>query len=390
MGPVGPHEGGIRFQPVLIGSDEGLEVLGGHDGLALLLEELPQVFGLDTVDGLVVAVWQGVQLLTTAQKLCHPGLGAQRTGGLQVDIMRMEGKATRDIVRTRVGPLVAIGGVVDGQHLDDLHARRHGPVDQAAQVAKVTHSIAVLRTQREHRHGDPRQPPRLLAKAQLAAVEHQHLTVGKLITQHPVIAFLPLQQGMGRGVDHHIFILDGHQPAHGVDREHPLVLSDILHQLVAAGVPRADGRMTATDCHGLTGLQLGCRDTEDDGTAEQRQADRLHLLITAAMDRRQIGIAVQVVRQRAVAPLVGEDIVLRGVEVVDAGHHVPLLPEHQPVAILHLIVVDDVRHRVLAAHQRRSLQRPLLAILGLHQQVLVPDGAVLTMKIEHNMQALTP
>ena len=43
--------------------------------MALFLEQHLQVFGLHTVHSLVVAIRQGVQLLTTTQELGHLSLG---------------------------------------------------------------------------------------------------------------------------------------------------------------------------------------------------------------------------------------------------------------------------------------------------------------------------
>ena len=94
--------------------------------------------------------------------------------------------------------------------------------------------------------------------------------------------------------------------------------------------------------------------------------------------------------QRTVAPLVREDIILRGIKTIDAGHHVPLLAEHLPVGILYLIAVLDMRQRMLTTHQRRCFERPQFTILRLHQQILVAHRTILTVEINADMQAFAP
>ena len=100
--------------------------------------------------------------------------------------------------------------------------------------------------------------------------------------------------------------------------------------------------MTATDSHRMAGFDLRCRDAENNGAAEQGQAKCLDNFVTTTMNRRQIGIAIEMKRQRTLTPLVRKDIVLRGIEEVNTGHQLPLLPQHVTMFILHLIVIDDM------------------------------------------------
>ena len=58
--------------------------------------------------------------------------------------------------------------------------------------------------------------------------------------------------------------------------------------------------------------------------------------------------------------------------------------------IFHLIAVLDVRQRVLTTHQRRCFERPQFTFLRLHQQVLMAHRAVLTVKINADMQTFAP
>ena len=224
----------------------------------------------------------------------------------------------------------------------------------------------------------------------MTAMQHQHLSVLDLGSYHAVVALLPLQQLVALLVDDHIFIFYRQQPSLGIDREHPLVPAGILHLQIAAGTPRADGRMTATDRHHLSRLQLGGRHTEDEGASEQRLLQHAHLFVTPAVDGGEIGIGIQVQGQGTVAPLVGEQIILGSIEGIDTGHHVPLAAQHPALSVGHRVAIDHVRQGVLPAHQCCRLQRPQLAILRLHQQILMAHHAVPAMEIDIHMQALAP
>ena len=221
----------------------------------------------------------------------------------------MQGVDTHDVIRIGVVPLVVGGGVVDRQRLNHLHATSHRPIDQPAQVAKVAHTVAVLTAQREHGDGDARHTPRLFAEPEGRSILHHHLSVGHIAVHHAVVAFLPGHDAVGLTVHHHIFIFHRHQPSQGIHRQHPFVLSGILQRQVVGGIPGAYRRMAATDGHLLALLQLRSRHAEDDGTAEQRQHHRLHLLAIPSVYGGQIGIAVEMVRQRTVAPNVGKTVV---------------------------------------------------------------------------------
>ena len=381
---------GIGLEPEFVGSNERLALLRGQHTLTLLGKELAQIFVLDASHSLVVAIGQGIELLAATLILHHALTRAQGAGSLEVDIMGMEGKGTDNIIRIGVVPAAIGGGIVDGKGLDERHARLDRPVDHAAQIAKVADSIAVLAAQREHGNDHAGSAPRLLAETQMTAVQHQHLPVDTLDGYGAIVALFPCQQFMALGVDHHKLIFYGHHPPLGIDREHPFVHAGIVHLQIAAGAPRANGRMGATDGYTLTGLELGSRHTEDDGPAEQGQAECLDLLVARSMHGGEIGIGIEMERQGTVAPLVGEEIILGGIEMIDAGHHVPLAAEHLLVSILDLIAIDNMRQRMLAAHQGCRLQCPLLAILGLHQQILMAHGAVLTVEMDADMQTFAP
>ena len=286
--------------------------------------------------------------------------------------------------------MVVRRGVVDGQQLDDFHTRCHCPVYKALEVAKVAHTIAVLTAQGKDRHTDTCQSPRGFAEAQGFAIEHQHLSVSEFLGDNTVITLFPRHERMCCSVHHHIFIFYRHQPPQGIDRQHPLAIAHIVHQLVARRVPRANGRMTATDGNSLTFLQLGCRDAEEHRTTEQGHTGSLHLLATRCMLGGAVGIAIEMVRQRAIAPLVWKDVVLRGIKEIDSGHHIPLLAQHLAIGILHLIAIADVRQRMVTTDQCCRLQRPQLSVFGQHDEVLLSLRAILAMVADDYMHAFTP
>ncbi len=329
--------------------------------------------------------------------------------------MRMQGKHADDVVRIGVVPAAVSSRIVDGQQLDDLHARGNSPVDEATQVAEIAHAVGMLAAQRKHGNGHTGSPPRLFGQPQVTAVEHQHLAIGNLVageclltvgyrlltdSQRPVahrdgavVAFLPGHEFMGLTVYHHIFIFYRQQPPLRIDAQHPFAVAGILHRQVTAGVPRADGRMRTADGYLLTGRQLGSRHAEDDGTAKdgQRQhAERFTFNVQRKTLCDAIGRRIEMHGQRTVAPPVGKHIVVRGIKVVDAGHHVPLAAQHLSVGILHLIAVTDVRQLPLTAQECCRLERPQVAVVGLHQQILMAHAAVSTMEVNADMEAFAP
>ena len=210
------------------------------------------------------------------------------------------------------------------------------------------------------------------------------------ITYYPVLTFLPTDEGMRLVVHHDVFVFQWECHTKSIHRQHPFLLAGILHPQIARRVPTADGGMAAADGYRLTGQQLRGGDAEGDGAAEQRQADGLHMLVRPTMNRRQVGVGIEMGGQRQVAPLVGEDIVLRRIEMIDTGHQVPFATDNLAVGILHLIDIDDVRQRMLARLQDGRLQRPQLTVVGLHHEMMLLHRAVLTAAFHTDIQAFAP
>ena len=96
------------------------------------------------------------------------------------------------------------------------------------------------------------------------------------------------------------------------------------------------------------------------------------------------------IRQWTITPLVWEDIVLRGIKIVNSGHHIPLLSQHLSISILHLIAIADVRQRMMPADKRCRFQCPKLSILCQHNEVLLSLCTILTMIADDYMHAFTP
>ena len=134
----------IGLQPVVVVGHEGLEIGCLRDLLTLLLIQCRQVFVLHAVYGLVVAVRQCVELLTTTHELGHRRLRTQGTCGLQVHIVRMESAGADNVVGVGIVPVAVGRGVVDGQQLNDFHARRRGPVHQASQITEIADAIRLF------------------------------------------------------------------------------------------------------------------------------------------------------------------------------------------------------------------------------------------------------
>ena len=85
-------EVGVGREPVGVGGSEGLELLGAHDGLAILAEEQAQVVQLGGIDALVVHLRQGIEFLPQRLEALAVGLLAQQGQLAQVDILWVERK----------------------------------------------------------------------------------------------------------------------------------------------------------------------------------------------------------------------------------------------------------------------------------------------------------
>ena len=174
--------------------------------------------------------------------------------------MWMQGKHADDIIRIRVVPTTIRRSVIDGQQLNELHARSHSPVHKTLEVAKIAHAVGVLATQREHRNGHTSCPPRFFGQPQMTTIKHQHLSVRNLVCisidridgHKAVFALFPSYQFVGLTIHHHIFIFYRHEPTLGIDRQHPLAITRILHRQIATGVPRPDSGVRTTDSHQLS------------------------------------------------------------------------------------------------------------------------------------------
>ena len=291
------------------------------------------------MDSLVVALRQGVQLALLTAIGRHLRLALQLAQLFQVHVMRMQGEARRDVIGIGVVPASVGRGVVDGQQLDNLHTRRHRPVDHPSQVAEVAHAVGMLAAEREHGDDHTSGPPRLLLQVQQVAIEHAHLAVGNLFREQTVVALLPCYEFMRLLVYHNILILYGQADSIHIDRQEPVLLSDILHRQITDGTPAAHHRMAAQDGQRLAFLQLWSRNAEECCLTIERHATGLSGLAMLRVFRGQIGIGIEVGAQGHIPPLVVEHIVLGRVKPVSTRHLRPLAAQHPPVAIFHLVSV---------------------------------------------------
>ena len=74
--------------------------------------------------------------------------------------------------------------------------------------------------------------------------------------------------------------------------------------------------------------------------------------------------------QGNVAPTIGHDIVLRGVEIIASGHPVPFTPQRFAVLVFYEVCVFEVVYIPVAAFHYGGLQRPERSVQGLHDKVI--------------------
>ena len=309
----------------------------------------------------------------------------------------MEGKGRDDVIGIGIAPGMRHRGIIDGQNLNDLHTCGLSPVYQTAQVSEVAHAKGVFTAQREDRHHHASRPPHALLHPEATTVDDQHRAVGHhcLVWRQEavggaVVAFLPGHEGIRCIIDYHIFIFEGQKHGIDIDREHPVVLAHILHPQESGSIPVAQGRMAAQDGQRLALLQLWSRHTEEDGLAIERHPKHLVLFTAGQAHRRGVGTAVEMILQGNVTPLVRQDITLRRVEMIGTGHTPPFAAQDIALAVFHLIKIGEGSDGVLSRLNSRSLQCPEEAVVGRHQQIRVPDGAVEAPVGDDHVQALAP
>ena len=195
---------------------------------------------------------------------------------------------------------------------------------------------------------------------------------------------------MGLAVDNDVLVFYGQTDSIHIDRQEPVLLSDILHRQITDGTPAAHHRMAAQDGQRLAFLQLWSRNAEECCLTIERHATGLSGLAMLRVFRGQIGISIEMGAQGHVAPLVVEHIVLGRVKPVNTRHLRPLAAQHPPVAIFHLISVRNRADGVLPTFYNSRFLRPVHTVLRLHQQIGRSDGSVLTVEVEHDMHRLAP
>ena len=135
--------------------------------------------------------------------------------------MGMKCKGRNDVIGIRVAPRVGHCRIIDGQDLDDLHARGHGPVDQTAQVAEVAHPVRVLTAEREdgYHHSGSTPHPLLYTKSTTMnnkdrTIRNHRLVWRQQALSSAIVALLPSHKRIRLIINDDIFIFNGHK--HGI------------------------------------------------------------------------------------------------------------------------------------------------------------------------------
>ena len=200
------EELGIGLQPLAVLLKERLVLLGGEEGILVLLEERLEEDGLGVIDVLVIGDLEGVEL----RLLCLVFLLLRRrqaTHLLDIDIYRMEREDGNSVVRITVEVIMTERGIVDRQGLDHLLARSRSPVCHLLEVLELTDTEALLRTEREDRNSYAGTFPSRLRAAETTVVladNHTLLDAPDLAVLTPLHIYLRA----GLEVINEVFILD--------------------------------------------------------------------------------------------------------------------------------------------------------------------------------------
>ena len=184
----------------------------------------------------------------------HLRFALQTTESLQIQIMRMKGKGRHNIIGIGIAPGMRCRSIIDRQYLDHFHPRQYSPVDQPPEIAEVADAIRTVAPKGEYRHHDTGGTPGLFLDAKVLAIGHQDCPIrnsGDIRWQQPVggavVTLLPCHEGVRGIIDDHIFIFQWQKDGIDIDRQHPIVLSQVFHPQIAGSIPVAQRRMTADD-----------------------------------------------------------------------------------------------------------------------------------------------
>ena len=197
---------GVWLQPLAVLRKESLILLGGEEGILVLLEERLEEDGLGVIDVLVISDLEGVELrlLRFVFLLLRRRQAAHL---LDIDIYRMEREDGNGIVRITVEVIMTERGIVDRQGLNHLLARSRSPVCHLLEILKLTNTEPFFRTKREDRNGYAGTFPSRLRAAETTVVladDHTLLDAPDLAVLTPLHIYLRT----GLEVINDIFILD--------------------------------------------------------------------------------------------------------------------------------------------------------------------------------------
>jgi hypothetical protein len=102
------------------------------------------------------------------------------------------------------------------------------------------------------------------------------------------------------------------------------------------------------------------------------------------------GTGIKMVLKRNIPPQIGEDVVLRSIKGIRAGHLRPFPTDNLPVTILYLIEIGKRGYGMLVGRKGCCLQGPVGAIVGDHQQITALDSTVSTDEMNDHMKVFPP
>ena len=335
----------IGHEPVFLFLKE-LFVLGGTHGLGSFLgEEQLQILCLGIVYAFVVNLRQSVQFLPKNFKFSRLFRILQCRQGRKVGILRMESEDTDAGIGIAVGPCMGIGGIIDGQYLQQsLTATRH-PVHHLLQVTKVTHTETRLAAQGEHGHQRTGYLLTVDGEQGLGQFINHHVTRFKRRQLYATVLTTFPDGG-------HVFFLVEHHKLklhhvrlqlRGINIQHPFIIVMLRHGEGLENLPAAKGFIGTDECQTLFLTQLRGTHLQAD-----RRGERLH----GTLHHRMPGHAIRESRTVEVAvfgdinPMVIDNVV----DAFLAGHlepmgiHEPFMALGLSVAVHAVIIVNDFTH----------------------------------------------
>ena len=230
---------------MLIGSQEGLELGRSQRLLTILCINSLQVVVLGIIDTLVVDLGQRIQLGTQLLELSRLLLILELADCLQMQILRMECEGRIGIVGVGILPRAGHRRIIDRQNLNDRLPRSSGPIHHLLQIIELTHTKALLRTQREDRNRYTGTTPRGQVKLRTQRVDHRDPLAENRLMEVVILPLLPSDHLARSCIDNHKFEAERAIEARGLDRSTPHRSRSIAHHHTTSHVPVAQHLLIA-------------------------------------------------------------------------------------------------------------------------------------------------